>query len=271
MARSNFLELSSLTLHPMAIWPSCPHLQHVSWCFAFLLFISNGLYAIVSSGVWCIRSVLLCLLLLINSSYIQYLRFLKSDSEFVQWIEISNQISSLDQHTLFGCTYVPPEFSKYSSDESFIEIEEELLKFSQGIKNIVIVGDFNARTSSLKDYVDDDINLQEILQIEEDIINDNTSSYSILKENNILQRFNKDTGRVNKYGTKLLDFCKRCNLFIANGRLFSDNGIGHTTCKDASMVDYLLLSPNSFNITTDFEIIDFNPMFSDVHNRVHLQ
>jgi len=89
---------------------------------------------------------------------------------------------------------------------------------------------------------------------------------------NILQRCNKDTGRVNKYGTKLVDFCKRCNLFIANGRLLSDKGIGRTACKDASMhmVDYLFLSPNIIDIITDFEIIDFNPMLSDVHNRVHL-
>jgi hypothetical protein len=36
------------------------------------------------------------------------------------------------------------------------------------------------------------------------------------------------------------------------------------------MVDYLLLSPSIINIITDFEIIDFNPMFSEVHNRVHL-
>ena len=67
-----------------------------------------------------------------------------------------------------------------------------------------------------------------------------------------------------------VDFCRRCNLFIANGRLLSDKGIGHTTCKDASMVDYLLLSLNIINIITDFEIIDFNPMFSEVYNRVHL-
>ena len=36
------------------------------------------------------------------------------------------------------------------------------------------------------------------------------------------------------------------------------------------MVDYLPLSPNLINIITYFEIIDFNTMFSEVHNRVHL-
>ena len=36
------------------------------------------------------------------------------------------------------------------------------------------------------------------------------------------------------------------------------------------MVNYLLLSLNIINIITDFEIIDFNPMFSEVYNRVHL-
>ena len=116
-----------------------------------------------------------------------------------------------------------------------------------------------------------DEHLNEILNIVDDVeCTDDIPNYFKLKQNNILQRCNKDRGRVNKYGTKLVDFCKRCNLLIANGRLFSDKSVGRTTCKDASMVDYLLLSPNIINIITDFEIIDFNPMFSDVHNRVHL-
>jgi len=31
----------------------------------------------------------------------------------------------------------------------------------------------------------------------------------------------------------------------------------------------LILSPNVFDIVSEFEVVDFNPMFSDVHNRLH--
>ncbi|CAG2208537.1 DLL [Mytilus edulis] len=76
-------------------------------------------------------------------------------------------------------------------------------------------------------------------------------------------------GRVNKYGNMLIELCKRSGIYICNGRLFADKHIGCTTCKDASLVDYLIMSPCMFDITSDFGIVDFNPMFSDVHNRLY--
>lgn len=162
-------------------------------------------------------------------------------------------------------------FSKYSSDEAFTEIEEELLIFSKESSNIVVVGDFNSRTSNLPDYIIIDDDLLDILDITDDVNNaDHIFSYLMLKDKNIpLDRSTQDTGRVNKYGTKLFDLCKQCNLFIANGRLFADRGVGRTTCKNICLIDYLLLSPYMFDIVSDFEIVDFNPMFSDVHNRLH--
>jgi hypothetical protein len=33
-------------------------------------------------------------------------------------------------------------------------------------------------------------------------------------------------------------------------------------------VDYLILSSNLFHILVDFEVLPFNPMFSDVHNQI---
>jgi hypothetical protein len=67
----------------------------------------------------------------------------------------------------------------------------------------------------------------------------------------------------------LSELCQRCSLFIADGRIYSDKYIGHTTCKDASVVDYLILVPELFMFISEFEICDFNPMFSDVHNRIN--
>ena len=52
---------------------------------------------------------------------------------------------SVDSKILFGCIYIPPENSKYSSEDAFVEIEDELALFSQNNKNIALIGDFNSR------------------------------------------------------------------------------------------------------------------------------
>jgi hypothetical protein len=59
------------------------------------------------------------------------LHFIKSDSEYVQWVEFTKCLNS---DMLLGCVYIPPENSKYSSEEAFIEVEDELLFFSRDQK-----------------------------------------------------------------------------------------------------------------------------------------
>ena len=197
------------------------------------------------------------------------LNFVSSDSEFVQWIEFIDEKLNLDTNILLGCIYIPPELSPYSSDESFSEIEDELIKFSNQSKNIALVSDFNARTSVEKDFVVPDTSLLEYLQVEDDCLDESFFTYHFLERKNIpLNRFSSDQGRVNNYGNYLLDLCKRCGIFICNGRIFSDRYIGRPTCKGSSVVDYLLSSPSMFDFITDFNVDDFDPLFSDVHSRI---
>ena len=59
--------------------------------------------------------------------------------------------------------------------------------------------------------------------------------------------------------------CKKNNLYIANSRVGFDKYLGKATCKNASVVDYLLVSSNMFDNIASFHIEDFNPLFSDVH------
>ncbi|XP_071136947.1 uncharacterized protein [Mytilus edulis] len=93
-------------------------------------------------------------------------------------------------------------------------------------------------------------------------------SYNFLLDCNIpLQRSSEDK-KSNGFGSKLIDMCKKCSLYIANGRLFDDT-IGKTTCKNVSLIDYLIISPDLFNYITNFNVLDFDPMISDVHNRIH--
>ena len=72
--------------------------------------------------------------------------------------------------------------------------------------------------------------------------------YQKLLLNNIsLQRFSQDSSPVNNYGYKLLDFCKKMNIYIGNSRLNgNDKTVGKITCRDVSLVDYFLLSSDVF-------------------------
>ena len=67
-------------------------------------------------------------------------------------------------------------------------------------------------------------------------------------------------------GYWLIDTCKNNNLFIVNGRFGKDKGIGTTTFRDKSLIDYTLCSAGRFEILHDFEIVELDPVFSDGHS-----
>ena len=48
------------------------------------------------------------------------------------------------------CAYIPPEKSNYFEKEIFDELENDTVLFGSK-RNIMILGDFNARTSTLED------------------------------------------------------------------------------------------------------------------------
>ena len=59
-------------------------------------------------------------------------------------------------------------------------------------------------------------------------------------------------------------------MTIMNGRLCQDANIGNITCKNASVVDYVILSHCLFQHVSDFFILDFNGMYSDVHSAINI-
>ncbi|XP_071139805.1 uncharacterized protein [Mytilus edulis] len=77
---------------------------------------------------------------------------------------------------------------------------------------------------------------------------------------------------VDNYGNRLLLLCKDLNLLIANGRLFKDKNIGALTCKESTVVDYCIMSPELFTNILDFEILPYDPMLiGDVHNAIYIE
>jgi hypothetical protein len=63
---------------------------------------------------------------------------------------------------------------------------------------------------------------------------------------------------------------KKHNLFIANSRVGLDRGIGKITCKNRSVIDYFISLQVYFLFIQEFDINDFNPILSDIHNSIHI-
>ncbi|CAC5391819.1 unnamed protein product [Mytilus coruscus] len=134
-----------------------------------------------------------------------------------------------DRDAQNGCIYIPPENSKYSSQKSFDQIEGELLSFKTESTVTALIGDFNARSSTLTDYVVPDDKLMSFLNIDE--INDVHNylyEFQKLQEKNIpVERNSEDRGRCNNY--------------------------------------------ELFPFITEFQVVDFDPLISDVHCRLHVK
>ncbi|CAC5414121.1 unnamed protein product [Mytilus coruscus] len=190
-----------------------------------------------------------------------------SSCENVLWFVV-NQL--FDVPVLFGTVYIPPVNSIYSSIDIFDVIEDDLITFiTEKDYKVCLIGDFNAHTGTKPDYIVLDEYICNSMQL------DNIPSHDININN--LDKFGININRasldksVDNYGNRLLQLCKSLELFIANGRLGKDSGIGALTCKEATVVDYCILSPELFTHVCEFKILPFDAMISDVHNGVHIE
>jgi hypothetical protein len=64
--------------------------------------------------------------------------FLATIFLFFIWI---SDLVNLDQDIIFGIVYIPPENTVYSSQDAFIEVENEYNNFSINYKYISLIGD----------------------------------------------------------------------------------------------------------------------------------
>ncbi|CAG2246849.1 unnamed protein product [Mytilus edulis] len=196
-----------------------------------------------------------------------YITVIESECPFVFWFSVKKEIFDFQENVIFGITYIPPENTNYASDEAFSEIEFEFQNFSKNNDYMCLLGDFNSRTATLKDFHEiedtDDTQFNDISDINV------FSDICILDDMNISRcRKNPDT-IVNKYGRKLIEFCKNNNMFILNGR-FGKDSIGRMTCKNKSVVDYIICTCNVLENILDFEVQEFCRLFSDVHSPLSL-
>ena len=181
------------------------------------------------------------IIIYINSRIAHLLTVCKSNTDRI-WLQLKQDPGP----DIYICAiYIPPHDSTSNSSLStpWEDLQLEVTSFNNK-GNVVLMGDFNARTSNLPDFNFD--------------IDDDYSPSPSMHTNHITmpERLSMDK-HVNSYGQELLSLCKMCDLTICNGR-FQPDAIGELTCYTAngsSCVDYAITSNNiAASAVTSFSV-----------------
>ena len=174
---------------------------------------------------------------IVRKTIIEGTSFATTRNKNILWIKLDKSFFELDKDLYLGTVYTSPNASQVIDQELLDDIEREIVNFTlKG--DVILQGDFNARTGSMQEFaVHDDDN--QFLEIPED--------YEIDTEN---YRYSQDENTTNSRGRILIDLCTALSLRILNGRVVGDL-TGKKTCfkyNGSSVVDYVILSPVEFSI-----------------------
>lgn len=203
------------------------------------------------------------IVLLVKNKIAQYVKVDSSrQSKLVLWFSVSHQILNLVKDVDFGVVYIPPHGSKYANDDPYMELQRELLRYCPSSDQIVLFGDFNSRVGEKDDVCLTDEHLRHEFGL---VGNDSCNLANCFIQNNIsLKRFTSDK-TTNCYGNQMIEFCQSTDILILNGRIGDNVHDSTFTCKDKSTIDYFLSTPQVLGMFSNLQVMDFNPLFSDVH------
>ena len=95
-----------------------------------------------------------------------FIDFLPNESEYILWISINKALTNLDEDLIVGAFYVPPESSRFFSQDLFTDLENEISSKCNEFKYIYFAGDTNCRVGTMPDFVLPDSHLNELFEVD---------------------------------------------------------------------------------------------------------
>ena len=194
--------------------------------------------------------------ILVRKELKTHIKILNNTNPDFQWIKLDGPHFGFQKDLFICLIYFSPPGSTYTIglNQDILEIvEKDIVKY-QTFGNVMLCGDFNARTASECDFIsDDDNNFIPFHQ-----------SYPV--DRNITQRKSQDQ-ITDSRGRELLDICISQQLRFLNGRVLGDL-MGKFTChttNGSSTVDYVVVSDEILDQILYFQISPFIPTLSDTH------
>ena len=149
---------------------------------------------------------------------------------------------------LYVSLYFPPANSPFYNDlvmTGLQELEDGIKRGNLLDTDLLLNGDFNARTGNLCDFIHSIESIPEL----------NEFNYAVDGDVG-LDRIACDS-KTNKFGHELINFCKVFSCYIVNGRFGNCTGgegftfINQTGC---SVIDYNVVSRNILDFVVNFKI-----------------
>ena len=98
--------------------------------------------------------------LTIHKSLLDFITPIETNSQSVFWFKLSNNFTKTVSDILCAIVYIPPENTRYSCNDPYIEIQNELISLCPDSQCCLLFGDFNSRTGKLNEYVETDNSLR---------------------------------------------------------------------------------------------------------------
>ena len=143
----------------------------------------------------------------------------KNTEDILVWLKLERSFFSLATDLYLGNVYVVPETSVYLCHDVFNVLRDDISSF-QNRPDILVCGDYNARTNTLQDYIDEfHYGNNGDLPVTSHTDMSRSTLLMDMLENGYLNRCSKDKARANRHGNHLIEFCKALSLLIIIGRL----------------------------------------------------
>ena len=171
------------------------------------------------------------------------------------WLKLNKNYFRSPKDIYVGVTYLSPANSSYVQRQDidlFGLVENEVVKYA-ALGDIMLMGDFNARTGNGNDYIEND---------RSDMFIPLPDMY--IQDAPMAPRHCHDSV-MNGYGRKLLELCRCTGLRLLNGRKLGDT-LGRFTCHEYggnSTIDYILSNLNLYDKVQYFKVNEWHGHLSD--------
>lgn len=174
----------------------------------------------------------------------------KGETEFV-WIKLDKNFFNIQRDYYICFVYVSPDKSGKSYGIDVYDRVANSLAHYMSLGSCMIFGDMNAHTNQEHDFIANDYDKNNRLDLPDDYFSDIP-----------MRRRNSDLSKVNDHGKALLDLCTTSGFRIMNGRKIGDM-FGACTyfgpmCKNPTLIDYGLAHKDNFKDISYFKVQDLN-------------
>ena len=167
------------------------------------------------------------------------------------WLKLNKEFFHFEKDHYFNVTYASPSSSEYAKNtdyDIFSKLEEEVIRYRTS-GNVIIGGDFNAKTETGNDFVSD--------QMDDHSPINNLNTYIF---DNPIVRKNSDKHRMDTHGQRLLELCKNSQIRILNGRTRGDRTGKFTRYplslrENPSVLDYIMVDCETIKNVKYFSIL----------------